>query len=61
MENFSKSNKIKIGDEFKGKKTIDLIKECLKRIDNFNEVWTSICNIFPEIFKNHNPKKIIKL
>ena len=63
MENFLKSNKIKISDEFKGKKTIDLIKEYIKRIDNFNEVWNSICNIFPEMFKNHfiSSKKIIKL
>ena len=63
MENFLKANKIKICDEFKGMKTTDLIKEYIKRLENFNEVWYNICNIFPEIFKNNfiSTKKIIKL
>ena len=62
-ENFLKSNKIKINDEFKGMKTSDLIKEYIKRIENFNEIWNNICNIFSEIFKNYfiSSKKIIKL
>jgi serine/threonine protein phosphatase PrpC len=63
MENYLKTNKIKIGDEFKAMKTSDLIKEFSKRIEYFNEVWYNICNIFPEIFKNNfvSSKKIIKL
>ena len=63
MENFLKTNKIKVSDEFKGLKTADLIRDYIKRIDNFNEIWNKICNIFNEIFKNHfiSPKKIIKL
>ena len=63
MENYLKANKIKICDEFKGMKTSDLIKEFIKRIENFNEVWYNICNIFPEIFKNAfiSTKKIVKL
>ena len=38
-------------------------KEFIKRIENFNEVWYNICNIFPEIFKNAfiSTKKIVKL
>ena len=63
MENFLKANKIKISEEFKGIKCTDLIKEYIKRIENFNEVWCSMCNIFHEIFKNYyiSSKKIIKL
>ena len=62
-ENFLKTNKIKICDEFKGMKTTDLIKEYIKRIENFNEVWSNICIIFSEIFKNYfnSTKKIVKL
>jgi hypothetical protein len=62
-ENFLKSNKIKISDDFKGMKTTDLIKEYIKRLENFNEIWNNICNIFSEIFKNYfvSGKKIIKL
>ena len=62
-ENFLKTNKIKICDEFKGMKTTDLIKEYIKRIENFNEVWSNICTIFSEIFKNYfnSTKKIVKL
>ena len=62
-ENFLKTNKIKINDDFKGMKTIDLIKEYIKRIENFNEIWNNICYIFTEIFKNYfmSSKKIIKL
>ena len=62
-ENFLKTNKIKICDEFKGMKTTDLIKEYIKRIENFNEVWSCICTIFSEIFKNYfiSTKKIVKL
>jgi len=63
MENFLKSNKIKISDDFKGMKSTDLIKEYLKRMDNFDEVWNSISGIFTAIFKNYfiSTKKIIKL
>ena len=63
MENFLKTNKIKTSEEFKGIKCTDLIKEYIKRIENFNEVWKNMCNIFQEIFKNHfiSSKKIIKL
>jgi serine/threonine protein phosphatase PrpC len=63
MENFLKSNKIKICDDFKGMKSTDLIKEYLKRMDNFDEVWNSITGIFTAIFKNYfiSTKKIIKL
>lgn len=58
-----KSNKIKICDDFKGMKSTDLIKEYLKRMDNFDEVWNSITGIFTAIFKNYfiSTKKIIKL
>ena len=63
MENYLKTNKIKICEEFKGMKCLDVIKEYIKRIENFNEVWTCMCNIFHEIFKNYfiSSKKIIKL
>jgi hypothetical protein len=44
-------------------KSTDLIKEYLKRMDNFDEVWNSITGIFTAIFKNYfiSTKKIIKL
>jgi len=63
MDNFVKSNKIKLSDDFKGMKSINLIKEYIKRIESFNEVWNNICNIFVEIFKNYfiSSKKIMKL
>jgi serine/threonine protein phosphatase PrpC len=63
MENYLKANKLKISDDFKGLKTADLIKDYIKRIENFNDVWKKICNIFSEVFKNYfvTPKKIIKL
>ena len=62
-ENFLKTNKIKINDDFKGTKTTDLIKEYIKRIEIFNEIWNYICTIFTEIFKTYfiSSKKIIKL
>ena len=53
LENHIKSNKIKIGEEFKGAKPLQLIKEYIKRIENFEEIWKNINNIFSEIFKNY--------
>ena len=63
FENFLKTNKIKICEDFKGMKSTDLIKEYIKRIENFNEVWSNISGIFSEIFKNYfiSSKKIVKL
>ena len=62
LENYIKNNKIKVGDDFKGTKYIQLIKEYIKRLENFDEVWKNIINIFSESFKNsfNNNKKIIK-
>ena len=62
LENYIKNNKIKIGDEFKGTKYLILIKEYIKRLENFEEIWKIINNIFSESFKNcfNNNKKIIK-
>ena len=62
LENYIKNNKIKVGDDFKGTKYIQLIKEYIKRLENFDEVWKNIINIFSEGFKNsfNNNKKIIK-
>ena len=53
LENFAKLNKLKISEDFKGMKTIDIIKEYLKRIDNFDEIWKNISEIFNDIFKGH--------
>ena len=53
LENYIKNNKIKIGDEFKGMKPLHIIKQYIKRIENFEEIWKNINNIFPEIFKNY--------
>ena len=63
MDNFVKTNKIKLSDDFKGMKSINLIKEYIKRIENFNEVWNNMCKIFVEVFKNYfiSSKKIMKL
>ena len=63
FENFLKSNKIKLCEDFKGMKSTDLIKEHIKRIENFNEVWQNMCKIFNEIFKNYfiSSKTIVKL
>ena len=63
MENFLKTNKIKISEEFKGMRCMDLIKEYINRIVYFSEVWFNMCNIFQEIFKNYfiSSKKFIKL
>ena len=62
LENYIKNNKIKIGDDFKGAKPLQLIKEYVKRIENFEEIWKNIINIFNESFKNYfiNSKKISK-
>ena len=62
LENYIKNNKIKIGDDFKGTKPLQLIKEYVKRIENFEEIWKNIINIFNESFKNYfiNSKKISK-
>jgi len=62
LENYIKNNKIKIGDDFKGSKPLQLIKEYVKRIENFEEIWKNIINIFNESFKNYfiNSKKISK-
>ena len=62
LENYIKNNKIKINDEFKNIKLTNLIKEYMKRIENFNEVWRIICNIFSDVFKIYfiNNKKITK-
>ena len=62
LENYIKNNKIKIGDYFKGSKPLQLIKEYVKRIENFEEIWKNIINIFNESFKNYfiNSKKISK-
>ena len=62
LENYIKNNKIKIGNEFKGTKYVTLIKEYIKRIENFDEIWKNINNIFSEGFKNYfiNGKKITK-
>ena len=62
LENYIKNNKIKVGDDFKGTKYIQLIKEYIKRLENFEEIWKIINNIFGEGFKNcfNNNKKIIK-
>ena len=62
LENYIKNNKIKIGDDFKGSKPLQLIKEYVKRIENFEEIWKNIINIFNESFKNYfiNNKKISK-
>ena len=62
LENYIKNNKIKIGDEFKGTKYLILIKEYIKRLENFEEIWKFINNLFNECFKNcfNNNKKIIK-
>ena len=53
LENFIKSNKLKISDDFKGMKTIDIIKEYKKRMENFDEIWKNISEIFCNIFKGH--------
>ena len=62
LENYIKNNKIKIGDDFKGTKPLQLIKEYVKRIENFEEIWKNMINIFNESFKNYfiNSKKISK-
>jgi serine/threonine protein phosphatase PrpC len=62
LENHIKNNKIKIGDDFKGVKPLYLIKEYIQRIENFNEFWKNMNNIFNESFKNYfsNNKKIMK-
>ena len=62
LENYIKNNKIKIREDFKGTKPLQLIKEYIKRIENFEEIWKNIINIFNESFKNYfiNSKKISK-
>ena len=62
LESYIKNNKIKINEEFKTIKLTYLIKEYIKRIENFNQVWNNICNIFNESFKSYfiNNKKITK-
>ena len=62
LENYIKNNKIKVGDDFKGTKYIQLIKEYIKRLENFDEVWKNIINIFSESFKNSfNNNKILQI
>ena len=62
LENYIKNNKIKIAEDFKDTKTLQLIKEYIQRIENFEEIWKYINNIFNEAFKNYfiNNKKISK-
>ena len=62
LENYIKNNKIKISEEFKGIKPLQLIKLYNKRIENFEEIWKIINNIFNESFKNYfvTGKKISK-
>ena len=62
LENYIKNNKIKIAEDFKDTKPLQLIKEYIQRIENFEEIWKYINNIFNEAFKNYfiNNKKISK-
>ena len=62
LENYIKNNKIKIVEDFKETKPLLLIKEYIKRIENFEEIWKNINNIFNEGFKNYfiSTKKISK-
>ena len=63
LENFAKTNKLKINEDFKGMKSIDIIKEYMKRIENFDEVWKNVSEIFYSIFKGNfvGSSKKIKL